>query len=105
MWLSERNGSGRCLVYQEKLCLALVGGFDGGTPLNDGAYLELHAGHVGRGLQLAALQQAAVDLVAVLLGKAVLGIEADGRRGDVQPLAVGGDGDLRYDGSLMVSTL
>ena len=93
------------LVDEEDFGLSVIGGLDGGTALYDGADVELHAIDIGRGLQLAALQQTAIHLVAVLLGIAILRIEADGRRGDVQLLTVGGDGHLRYHGLHCGNTL
>ena len=86
-------------VNQEDLCMAVIGSLNGGTAFNNRAYFELHTIDIGFGFQLAALAQLAIHLIAVLLGIAVLGIEADGRRGDIELLTVGGDSDLWHFGS------
>ena len=91
-------GSTFYLVDQEDLGLALVGRFDGGATLHDGADVEIHARYVRRSLQLHTSLDRTIELIADLVGIAVLIGEADGRIGDVQLLAIGGDGHLRHKG-------
>ena len=93
------------LIDQEDLGLALVGGLDGGAALDNRTDIELHARHVRRSLQLHTGLDWTIELIADLVGITVLVGEADGRIGDVQLLAIGGDGDLRHHRSRMVCIL
>ena len=88
-------------VDEEYLGLAVVGGLDGGATFDDGADLELDGiwSLFTGGLQLRAGLKRSVELVVVALGIAI-GVGGHQRTlGDVQLLAVSGDGDSGHKGN------
>ena len=88
------------LIDQVYLFQAVVGAADGGSAVGDGAHLAAHAGLGGGDLDDGLVGQRGIDLIADGVGEAVGVGAADGGGGDVELLAVGGDGDDGHDGGL-----
>ena len=88
------------LIHKEYLFQTLIGAADGGTAVGDGTYLNLYIGMGSRGLQTAVGRKRGIDLIADGIGISVGVGAADGGVGDVEALAVGGDGDARNLGNL-----